>query len=85
METVYDWVSVFLFAGLIVLFVHRATSEEDDTAPAQSVAPYLVGGIGCAIGNYFGNQGIASLAVLILGATILYIVYYLRPFPGWPR
>ena len=84
METVYDWVSVFLFAGLIVMFVHRATSEDDEEA-AQSVAPYLVAGIGCAIGNYFGNEGLAALAVLILGATILYIVYYLRPFPGWPR
>ena len=84
METVYDWVSIFMFAGLIVLFVHRATSESEDEA-AQSVVPYLVGGIGCAIGNYLGNEGFAALAVLILGATVLYIVYYLRPFPGWPR
>ena len=84
METVYDWVSVFMFAGLIVLFVHRATSEDDDEA-AQSMAPYLIAGIGCAIGNYLGNQGFPPLAVLVLGATILYIVYYLRPIPGWPR
>lgn len=84
METVYDWVSVFIFAGLIVLFVHRATSDDDNEAE-QPILPYLVGGIGCAIGNYLGNEGLAAFAVLVLGATILYIVYYLRPFPGWPR
>lgn len=84
METVYDWVSVFIFAGLIVLFIHRQTSAADDD-PDESVLPYLVGGVGCAVGNYFGNEGSPPLAVLILGATILYIFYYLRPIPGWPR
>lgn len=85
METVYDWVSVIIFAGLIVLFVHRATSDDDDEEAEQSVVPYLIGGIGCAIGNYLGNEGYAAFAVLVLGVTILYTVYYLRPFPGWPR
>ncbi len=84
METVFDWVSVFLFAALIVLFVHRATSAGDHE-PDQPIIPYLVGGVGCAVGNYLGNEGILSLAILVLGATILYIFYYLRPIPGWPR
>ena len=84
METVYDWVSVFLFAGLIVLFVHRATSASDDE-PDQSVILYLIAGIGCAVGNYLGNEGSLPLAVLVLGSTVLYILYYLRPIPGWPR
>ena len=84
METVYDCVSVFVFAGLIVLFVHRATSAKDDD-PDESVVPYLIGGVGCAVGNYLGNEVSAALAVLVLGLTILYIFYYLRPIPGWPR
>ena len=84
METVFDWVSVFIFAVLIVLFVHRSTSAGDDE-PDQPIIPYLVGGVGCAVGNYFGNQDMLALAVLVLGATILYIFYYLRPIPGWPR
>lgn len=84
METVFDWVSVFIFAVLIVLFVHRSTSASDDE-PDQPIIPYLVGGVGCAVGNYFGNEGMLPLAILVLGATILYIFYYLRPIPGWPR
>ena len=84
METVYDWVSVFVFAGLIVLFIHRATSGSEDE-PDESVAPYLIGGVGCAVGNYLGNEVSSALAVLVLGLTILYIFYYLRPIPGWPR
>lgn len=84
METVYDWVSVFVFAGLIVLFVHRATSAKDDD-PDESVVPYLIGGVGCAVGNYLGNEVSPALAVLVLGLTVLYIFYYLRPIPGWPR
>ena len=84
METVYDWVSVFIFAGLIVLFIHRQTSAADDD-PNELVIPYLGGGVGCAVGNYFGNDGSASLALLIIGATIIYIFYYLRPIPNWPH
>ena len=64
METVYDWVSVFVFAGLIVLFVHRATSAKDDE-PDESVVPYLIGGVGCAVGNYLGNEVSPALAVLV--------------------
>ena len=84
METIFDWISVALFSGIIVLFIHRATSGADDD-PDQPIIPYLVGGVGCAVGNYFGNQGMLPLAILVLGATILYILYYLRPIPGWPR
>ena len=28
MEFVYDWVTVAIFAGLVVLFVQRSTAEE---------------------------------------------------------
>ena len=84
METIFDWVSVAIFAGLIVLFVHRSTSATDDE-PDEPILPYLIGGVGCAVGNYFGNNGMLPLAILALGATILYVFYYLRPIPGWPR
>ena len=32
METVYDWVTVAIFAGLVVLFVQRSTTEEEAQA-----------------------------------------------------
>lgn len=84
METVYDWFSIFLFSGLIVLFIHRATSDREEHSD-DSIIPYLIGGVGCAVGNYFGNQGMVPFAILTLGGTVLYIFYYLRPIPGWPR
>jgi hypothetical protein len=78
METVYDWVSLGIFAGLIVLFLQRSTSERADKD--ASLLYYLGAGIGCAVANYFGNHGQDVIAVLLLAATVAFIIYYLRPF-----
>ena len=91
METVYDWVTVAIFAGLIVLFLTRSTAEEQPREH-DSFLLYFGAAVGCAVADYVGNRGIKSdspgmqlLAVLLIGATILFIVYYLRPFKFWPR
>ena len=83
MKTVYDWVTVAIFAGLVVLFLQRSTT--DDHAPEHdSLLLYLGAGLGCAVGNYLGNKGVHVVAVPLIGATILFIIYYLRPFKIWP-
>ena len=46
MDTVYDWVTLTIFAGLIVLFLQRATS--DHAEKDVSLFYYLVAGVGCA-------------------------------------
>ena len=84
METVYDWVTVAIFAGLIVLFVQRSTSEVE-AQQHDSLLLYLVAGVGCAVANYVGNQGWHLIAIPLIAATLLFIVYYLRPFKTWPR
>ena len=84
METVYDWVTVAIFAGLIVLFVQRSTSEEQ-AQQHDSLLLYLAAGLGCAVANYLGNKGMDLLAILLIAATLFFIVYYLRPFKIWPR
>ncbi|MEO8454873.1 MAG: XrtV sorting system accessory protein [Sphingomicrobium sp.] len=84
METVYDWVTVAIFAGLVVLFVQRSTSEEE-MREHDSLLLYLAAALGCAVANYLGNQGWHVFAVPLIAATILFIVYYLRPFKFWPR
>ena len=56
METVYDWVTVAIFAGLVVLFVQRSTSEEE-LRERDSLLLYLAAALGCAVANYLGNQG----------------------------
>ena len=84
METVYDWVTVAIFAGLIVLFVQRSTTEEQDQQH-DSLLLYLAAGLGCAVANYLGNKGMDLIAILLIAATLFFIVYYLRPFKIWPR
>ena len=78
METVYDWVTLSIFAGLIVLFLQRSVSDrEEKDAP---LLYYLGGGVGCAAANYFGNEGQHVIAIAILVATVAFIVYFLKPF-----
>jgi hypothetical protein len=84
LETVYDWVTVAIFAGLIVLFVQRSTTEVE-TQQHDSLLLYLGAGVGCAVANYLGNQGWHLIAVPLIAATLFFIVYYLRPFKSWPR
>lgn len=84
MQTVYDWVTVAIFAGLVVLFVQRSTSDQEP-AEHDSMLLYLGAALGCAVSNWVGNKGLHIVAIPLIGATILFIVYYLRPFKFWPR
>lgn len=76
METVYDWVTVAVFAGLAVLFLQR--SSED--APSDKIVHYLPPAIGCAVSNYLGNEGYALPAVALLVGVMAYINFVLKPF-----
>jgi hypothetical protein len=77
-QTVYDWVSLAIFAGLVVLFLQRSTS--DSAEKDASLLYYLAAGVGCAVANYFGNHGQDAIAIIILVATIALIIYFLKPF-----
>lgn len=78
METIYDWVSLAIFAGLVVLFLQRSTSDrpEEDV----SLLYYLAAGVGCAVANYLGNNDQGIFAILLLVATVAFIVHFLKPF-----
>lgn len=76
METVYDWVTVAIFAGLIVLFLQRSTEEE----PRDSMWQYLGASLGCAVSNYLGNEGYHYLAIPAILGTLAYIQIALKPF-----
>ncbi len=77
LETIYDWVTVAIFGGLIVLFLHRSTAEEE---PKDSIVQYLPACIGCAVANYAGNQGYGLVAFVIIVAVLAYIAWVLKPF-----
>jgi len=78
MDTIYDWLSLAIFAGLIVLFLQRSTSERADND--VSLLYYLGAGVGCAAANYFGNKGQDIVAIALLVATVGFIAYFLKPF-----
>lgn len=82
METVFDWITVAIFAGLIVLFMQRSTGDEP---PQDSIWQYLGPSVGCAVANYLGNEGQPLVAVAVIAATLAYIIFVLRPFNFWPK
>lgn len=83
METPYDWITVAIFAGLIVLFMQRSTSESSEVAD-DPLWMYLAAGVGCAVANYIGNEGQHLLAVVAIVATLAFVFHFLKPF-SWPR
>ena len=83
METPYDWITVGIFAGLIVLFMQRSTSDSGDNVD-DPLWMYLAAGVGCAVANYIGNEGQHLLAIVALVATLAFVVHFLKPF-RWPR
>ncbi|WP_375401947.1 XrtV sorting system accessory protein [uncultured Sphingomonas sp.] len=77
--TIYDVLTLAIFAGLIVLFLQRSV---DPDAPEDHLWQYLVAAVGCAVANYAGNEGYAVGAVVLIIATLAFINYVLRPFPS---
>lgn len=83
MKTIYDLLTMAIFAGLVVLFLQRSTAAE----PRDHMYQYAPPAIGCAVANYVGNQAVehsnnmlAGLAIGIILAVVAYILYVLKPF-----
>ncbi len=77
METVFDWLTVGIFAALVVLFLQRSVSP----GPARnSILHYVPPAIGCALANYLGNNDQEVLAIAILAAVVVYTFLVLKPF-----
>jgi hypothetical protein len=79
MESVYDWVTLALFAGLIVLFLQRSAAER----PSDSLVYYLIAGAGLAGVNQLGNHDMHFLAILGLVVVLAFIQWRLKPLSGW--
>ena len=79
METVYDWITVAIFGGLVVLFLHRSVQPGD---PQDTILHYLPPAVGCAVANWLGNplqnQGLFSFLMVVV--VVLYVIQVLKPF-----
>ena len=76
MKTAYDWITIALFAALIVLFMHRSTMSG---APRDSLWQYLIAAVGCAVVNQIGNAGYDLVAIVCGAAVLAYVHFVLRP------
>jgi uncharacterized BrkB/YihY/UPF0761 family membrane protein len=74
-QTVYDWLTVAIFAGLITLFLQRSSADE----PKDKLQHYAPAAIGCAIANYLGNQGQDILAAVCIVGIAVYVWLVLKP------
>ncbi len=77
MGTIYDWATMAVFAGLVVLFLQRSMSEHESQ---DRIIHYLPPAAGCALANYLGNNGQGLIAWLLILAVIAYIIHILKPF-----
>ena len=75
-ETIYDWVTVAIFAGLVVLFLQRSMAP----TPKDRMVHYIPPAVGCAAANYVGNEGQPIWAVAIILVVVAYIFLVLKPF-----
>jgi hypothetical protein len=83
LDTLYDWLSVAVFAGLTILFLHRSASKEPKK---DSMIMYLPPAAGCVFANLVGNQGekdhqplLGYLAIFVLVLVVGYIFHILKP------
>lgn len=74
METVWDWLTVFCFAGLVTLMLQRSSEE----VLRDKLWHYGPPAVGCAVANWFGNEDMHVVAALILAAVVAYIFVVLK-------
>ena len=77
METVWDWVTVFCFAGLVTLMLQRSAEPQ----PRDQLWHYAPPAVAFAVANYAGNHEKHWIAGTILILAIIYIFKVLKVVP----
>ncbi|MES2294230.1 MAG: XrtV sorting system accessory protein [Pseudomonadota bacterium] len=77
MQTIFDWVTMAIFAGLVVLFLNRSMAPEEKQ---DNIYHYAPPALGCALANYLGNHDQRVVAIAIVIAVVGYILFFLQPF-----
>ena len=74
METVYDWITVLIFAALLTRFLQSSAGTEQSD---ESIWHYLVPSVGCAAANWLGNGGWHWAAAAAIVASIAYSLRFI--------
>ena len=77
MKSIYDVISLILFAGVALLFLQRSAAAERDPIPLWR---YAVSAFGCAGSDLAGNDGLPIAAGLAFAATAAFSLIMLKPF-----
>lgn len=75
METVWDWITVICFGGLVVLMLQRSVEEKVQ----DNLMEYLFPALGCAVANQIGNHYSdlgAGVALLVVGAYVFKVLKF---------
>jgi hypothetical protein len=75
-KTIYDLVTLVLFAGLAILFLQRSTQQPSE----DRMLHYLPPAVGCALANWLGNNGQPVWGAVVLALGVAYTIYVLKPF-----
>ncbi len=81
MSTLYDLVTIVLFAGLAILFLQRST---EPGPPKDNIYQYAPPAVGCALANWLGNAHYDLPAIGTIAAVIGYTLYVLKLFNQHP-
>ncbi|QGN56094.1 XrtV sorting system accessory protein [Novosphingobium sp. Gsoil 351] len=74
METTWDWLTVFAFAGLATLLLQRSSEE----TPRDELWHYAPPALGCAASNWLGNHDQPIIAGLLLLGVVIYALVVLK-------
>lgn len=83
-KTIFDLLTVALFAGLVVLFLKRSLDQPEGEPYADHLWQYLLASVGCAVANYLGNEGDQISGLIVLMGALIFTVYVLKPFKNFP-
>jgi hypothetical protein len=76
MTTVFDWLTVGIFAVLAVIYLQRSVGAR----PAHdAVWKYLPPAATCMAANQVGNAGWPLPAVLLMMGALAYVWFVIRP------
>lgn len=80
METMWDWITIACFGGLVVLMLERSTEEQ----PRDMLIQYLFPAVGCGVANYIGNHFNAPMNNIGAAAVLVVVAAYVFKVLKWP-
>lgn len=79
METTWDWLTVFAFAGLVTLLLQRSS----EGALRDKLWHYAPPALACAGANWLGNHDQPILAGALLVGVAIYVFAVLKVGIPW--